>query len=161
MSSTLSVDDCSCIIFVLCILTYWMARHHWRLWYYTSLARFFRGVESLAQTRTFIIGMCICLIAQDAYHAIARAAEPWIPDKLKSFLSYRGVSHVRPTTAAYAAEQHPATINKTLLTWMEEDAEEAWKLKRKMREEEASRRQELMVSHQDLADEQSEYELIY
>lgn len=161
MSSTLSVDDCSCIIFVLCILTYWMARHHWRLWYYTSLARFFRGVESLAQTRAFIIGVCVCLIAQDAYHAIAHTAEPWIPDKLKSFFSYRGVSHVQQTTPAYAEVEYPAPINKTLLAWIEEDAEEAWKLKRKMREEEASRRQERMVSHQDLADEQSDSELIY
>ena len=161
MFSTLSVDDFSCIIFVLCILTHWMIRHHYRLWYYTSLARFFRGVESLARTRAFIIAICDLLIAKDAYDAIVRVVELMIPGKLKSFFSSGGVSYVRPTTAEYAAAQYPAPINKTLLTWIEEDAEEAWKLKRKMREEEASRRWELMVSDEGLAPEQSDDEVVF
>lgn len=149
MMSTLSTDDYFGFALALAIITILLAPRRCLSWSYTLLACYHGLIALLARTEVFIFLIFLSLLVEDVCQAIIRAVKPFVLARLGMF--GRSNAQTAPHSTIYAAISLSAPVNNQLLDWMQEDAEDFWKLKGDKREEEAQKSQELRETYRELA----------
>jgi hypothetical protein len=157
MMSTLSTDDCLGITLALAIITILLVPQRCLSWSSTLLACYYGLIALLARTEVSVFLIFLFLLVEDLCHAIIRAIKPFVLARLGIF--GRSNAQTAPNSATYAAISLPAPVNTQLLDWMQEDAEDFWKLKGNKREEEAQKSQELRETYRELASSMPEREV--
>jgi hypothetical protein len=118
-------DDYKCWILgtallLYCIAQSWFGRRLQLTWLGT-LTRFYRLYALLCGTKCFTLVLFLYLVAKD----ICSMIENGVVERLNSSRQFEQV----PDTPI--PNEEPASVNTQLLSWMSDDAEEAWKQKKK------------------------------
>lgn len=117
-------DDYKCFIFgPSIILIYLVQRWYGRrlqLTWLNSLARLYRLYAMLCNTTCFTLALFLYLVARD----VCSKTKTSVVNNILSLMA------TTPAPAAPAEIEEPASVNAQLLSWMTDDAEEAWKQKR-------------------------------
>jgi hypothetical protein len=118
-------DDYKCWIFGAALLLYYIAQRWFgrrlQVTWLNNLARFYRVYALLCGTKFFILALFFCLVAKD----ICSMIENRVVETLNSLREFLQV----PDTPI--PNEEPALVNTQLLSWMSDDAEDAWKQKMK------------------------------
>lgn len=118
-------DDYKCWILGAALLLYYIAQRWFgrrlQLTWLNNLARFYRVYALLCDTKFFILALFLYLVAKD----ICSMVEKQVVERLISVMAFAQVPDT-PTP-----NEEPALVNIQLLSWMSDDAEDAWKQKMK------------------------------
>jgi hypothetical protein len=121
-------DEYKCWIVGTALLLYYIAQrwfgHRLQVTWLKNLARFYRLYALLCGTRFFTLILFLYLVAKDVISML----EDRVVEALNSSRAFAQVLD-KPTL-----NEEPASVNTQLLSWMNDDAEEAWKQKREARD---------------------------
>jgi hypothetical protein len=116
-------DDYKCWIFGAALLLYYIAQRWFgrclQVTWLNNLARFYRIYALLCGTKFFILALFLYLVAKDICSMIERR----VVERLISSMAFTQVPDT-PTP-----NEEPASANTQLISWMSDDAEDAWKQK--------------------------------
>jgi hypothetical protein len=121
-------DEYKCWIVGTALLLYYIAQRWFgrrlQVTWLKNLARFYRLYALLCGTRFFTLVLFLYLVAKDVISML----EDRVIEALNSSRAFAQVLD-KPTL-----NEEPASVNTQLLSWMNDDAEEAWKQKREARD---------------------------
>ena len=134
-------DEYKCWIVGTALLLYYIAQRWFgrrlQVTWLNSLARFYRFYALLCGTRVFTLVLFLYLLAKDVCSMI----EDKVVEKLDSWRAFAQVLD-KPIP-----NEQPASVNAQLLSWMNDDAEEAWKQKREARDAKLQQIQEARAAY--------------
>lgn len=118
-------DEYKCWIFGTAFLLYYIAQrwfgHRLQVTWLSNLARFYRLYALLCGTKSFTLALFLFLIAKDIYSMVENRV---IEKRVLSRAVAQALDKPSPNEV-------PASANTQLLSWISEDAEDAWKQKMK------------------------------
>jgi hypothetical protein len=121
-------DEYKCWTVGTALLLYYIAQRWFgrrlQVTWLKNLARFYRLYALLCGTRFFTLVLFLYLVAKD----VVSMLEDRVVEALNSSMAFAQVLD-KPTL-----NEEPASVNTQLLSWMNDDAEEAWKQKREARD---------------------------
>jgi len=118
-------DDYKCFIFGTSFLLIYLAQRwygrHLQVTWLKSLARYYSLYALLCRIKVFALVLFLYVVAKD----VCFKTKIGIANKIVSSRAFASV----PATPA--GIQQPTPVNAQLLSWMSDDAEDAWKRKKK------------------------------